>query len=63
MSTKLRNYDAEDWDEQDEPTFQPLRKQPTGNAQTMKGDRRQSAKEWGRAIHKYHKQRAKTGKP
>jgi len=49
-------------DEQDEPLFQPLKKQ-TGKPQTLKGDRRQQAKEWGRAHHKFHKQRAKTGKP
>jgi hypothetical protein len=64
MSNKWRNYDAEDWDQQDEPSFQPLKKQPTGKAQTLKGDRRQTAKEWGRSMHKFHKQRTKTnGKP
>lgn len=48
--------------EQDEPAFQPLKKQ-TGKPMTLKGDRRQQAKEWGRSMHKFHKQRAKSGKP
>jgi hypothetical protein len=62
MSNRQRDYDAEAWDDQDEPIFQPLKKQ-TGKPVTVKGDRRQTAKEWGRSMHKYHKQRAKTGKP
>lgn len=64
MSTlKPHEYDPETWDDQEDPeTFQPLHKQ-TGKAQTLKGDRRQQAKEWGRSMHKFHKQRAKTGKP
>ncbi len=49
-------------DEQDEPTFQRLKKQ-TDKAQTPKGDRRQREKEWGREISKFLKQRKKTGKP
>jgi hypothetical protein len=66
--TPLQNYHSQDAGErygdydQDEPTFQPLKKQ-TGKAPTLKGDRRQIAKEWGRSMHKYHKQREKTGKP
>ena len=63
MSNRYRGYDAEQWDEQDEPVFQPLKKQ-TGKPQTAKGDRRQVAKEWGRSMHKFQKQRGKTnGKP
>jgi hypothetical protein len=63
MSNKWQNYDAEQWDDQDEPGFQPLKKQ-TVKPTTVKGDRRQIAKEWGRSMHKFHKQRAKTnGKP
>ena len=62
---KHASYDADDrygdYD-QYEPVFQPLKKQ-TGKAPTLKGDRRQAAKEWGRSMHKYHKQREKTGKP
>ncbi len=62
MSKQLHDYDVEVWDDLDEPAFQPLKKQ-TGKAPTLKGDRRQTAKEWGRAMHKYHKQRAQSGKP
>lgn len=61
MSEHKARYD-EEWDDQEEPAFQPLRKQ-TGKAPTLKGDRRQQAKEWGRSMHKFHKQRPKTGKP
>jgi len=63
--SKHSSYDADDLYvdyDQDEPTFQPLKKQ-TGKAQTIKGDRRQQSKEWGRSMHKYHKQRAKSSKP
>lgn len=64
MSTiKPHEYDPETWDDQDAPeAFQPLHKQ-TGKAPTPKGDRRQQSKVWGRAMHKYHKQRARNGKP
>ena len=64
MSTiKPYEYDPETWDDQEEPeTYQPLRKQ-TGKAATLKDARRQQSKEWGREHHKYHKQRAKSGKP
>ena len=64
----MRNYryddsdDLDGGDEQDEPTFQRLKKQ-TGKTQTPKGDRRQHEKEWGRAISKFLKQHKKNGKP
>ena len=60
MSDKLQNDDFEQWDEQDEPGFQPLRKQ-TGKPQTTKDSRRQQSKEWGRAHNKLHKQRRRAG--
>lgn len=52
------------WGENDEPTFERLRRQP-GKAPTIKGDRRQQSKEFGRAMFKYHKERRKggSGKP
>lgn len=61
-SIRPEDFDPETWDDQDgEPTFERLRKQ-TGKPQTAKGDRRQQAKEWGRAISKVHKERAKINK-
>ena len=60
MSEKWQNDDSEQWEEGDEPGFQPLRKQ-TGKAQTTKDSRRQQAKEWGRAVNKFHKQRRRAG--
>jgi hypothetical protein len=56
MSDNWQNDDSE----QDEPGFQPLRKQ-SGKPQTTKESRRQQAKEWGRAVNKYHKQRRRAG--
>ncbi len=60
MSENWQNYDAEQYDDQDEPGFQPLRKQ-TGKPQTTKESRRQQGKEWGRAVNKFHKQRRRAG--
>ena len=60
MSENSHNNDFDQWDEQDEPDFQPLRKQ-TGKPQTTKDSRRQQAKEWGRAHNKFHKQRRRAG--
>ena len=60
MSDKWQNDDSEQGDEPDEPGFQPLRKQ-SGKPQTTKDSRRQQAKEWGRAVNKYHKQRRRAG--
>jgi hypothetical protein len=52
-------------DEQDEPTFERVRKQTGKNVKG--GDRRQKDKEWGRTIKKFHKQRQRydgnKGKP
>lgn len=60
---KPHSYDPESWEDEDDPTtFQPLRKQSSGSA-SPKADRRQRDKEWGRAMHKYHKQRGRNGKP
>ena len=64
MSDKTR-LDDEDWDEQDEPSFQRLRKQ-SGKPMTLKDTRKQASKEFGRAINKYHKERRRVeggGKP
>ena len=58
----IEDDDLYDNDEQHEPAFQPIKKQ-TGKPPTLKGDRRQQAKEWGRSMHKFHKQRQRTGKP
>ncbi|HWQ12766.1 MAG TPA: hypothetical protein VNL77_08200 [Roseiflexaceae bacterium] len=57
-------YDPDSWDDEEDPaTFERMRKQ-TGKPATVKGDRRQQEKEWGRAISKFHKQRARgNGKP
>ena len=60
MNHKWQNDDSEQMDEQEEPGFQPLRKQ-SGKPQTTKDSRRQQSKEWGRAVNKYHKQRRRAG--
>ena len=65
MSDKIAIRDDEDWDDQDEPTFQRVRKQ-SGKPQTVKDSRKQGAKEFGRAVNKYHKERRRyegPGKP
>ena len=65
MSNKPRNDDFEDWDEQDEPSFQRLRKQ-SGKPLSIKETRKQDAKQFGRAINKFHKERRRyegEGKP
>ena len=65
MSNRLRNQDFEDWDEQDEPSFERLRKQ-SGKPMSLKDTRKQGAKEFGRAINKFHKERRRyegPGKP
>jgi hypothetical protein len=57
--------DYDDMSEPDEPTFQRVRKQ-TGKPVTLKEDRRQAAKEFGKRINKFHKQRRRyegPGKP
>ena len=57
--------DHDDVYEQDEPTFQRVRKQ-TGKPATLKEDRRQSSKEFGKRINKFHKERRRyegPGKP
>jgi hypothetical protein len=56
MSDNWQNEDSE----QEEAGFQPLRKQ-SGKPQTTKESRRQQAKEWGRAVNKFHKQRRRAG--
>ena len=60
MSDKWQYNDSEQGDDQEEPGFQPLRKQ-SGKPQTTKDSRRQQSKEWGRAVNKYHKQRRRAG--
>jgi hypothetical protein len=54
------NQFVEDYDGLDEPMFQPLRKQG-GKAETIKDERRKAAKEFGKSIHKYHKERRRNG--
>ena len=57
--------DHDDVYEQDEPTFQRVRKQ-TGKPTTLKEDRRQASKEFGKRIYKFHKERRRYeggGKP
>ena len=64
MSDKSR-FNDEDWDEQDEPSFQRLRKQ-SGKPLTLKDTRKQDSKQFGRAINKLHKERRRYeggGKP
>ena len=60
MSDKWQNDNFELSDEQEDSHFQPLRKQ-SGKPQTTKESRRQQAKEWGRAVNKFHKQRRRAG--
>ena len=60
MSDKWQNDDSEQADDQEDIGFQPLRKQ-SGKPQTTKDSRRQQAKEWGRAVNKYHTQRRRAG--
>ena len=65
---RRHNDDAEFWSDEDldaghdddEPTFERVRKQQ-GKATTLKGDRRQQGKEFGRSMFKYHKERRKGG--
>jgi hypothetical protein len=65
-SSKFKPHDDnDDTHEQDEPTFQRVKKQ-TGKPSTFKEDRRQAAKEWGKRINKFHKERRRyegPGKP
>ena len=60
---KPHQYDPQTWDDQAEPErVQRLRKQ-TGKPTTLKDDRRQQSKQWGRSMHKFHKQRERSNKP
>jgi hypothetical protein len=57
--------DHDDMSEQDEPTFQRVRKQ-SGKTTTLKNVRRQASKEFGKRINKFHKERRRyegPGKP
>jgi hypothetical protein len=60
MSNNWQNDDSEQWSDQEEPSFQRVRKQ-SGKSQTLKDSRRQQAKEWGKAINKFQKQRRRAG--
>jgi hypothetical protein len=62
INSYLRDEDSYDIDEQDEPTFQRLKKQ-TGKVTTIKDDRRQAGKEFGKRINKMHKERRRQGGP
>jgi len=60
-----RHDDFDDAYDQDAPTFQRLKKQ-TGKPTTLKDDRRQASKEFGKRINKFHKERRRhegPGKP
>jgi hypothetical protein len=66
-SINPQRYDdqLDDAYDQDEPTFQRLKKQ-TGKTTTLKEDRRQASKEFGKRINKFHKERRRhegPGKP
>jgi hypothetical protein len=65
-SSKFNHHDDyDDISEQDGPTFQRVRKQ-TGKPTTLKEDRRQASKEFGKRINKFHKERRRIegpGKP
>ena len=54
--------DTEEYPEEDaeEPGFQRIRRS-TGKTPTIKDDRRQQRKEWGRMHSKFSKQRKKAG--
>ena len=59
------NHDYENWEDQDEPKFQRVRKQ-SGNTLSVKENRKQESKEFGRAVNKYFKERRRyegRGKP
>ena len=59
------NHDYEDWEDQDEPNFQRVRKQ-SGKTLSVKENRKQESKEFGRAVNKYFKERRRyegRGKP
>ncbi len=63
--TSRHDDDHDDVYEQDEPTFQRVRKQ-TGKTATLKEDWRQASKEFGKRINKFHKERRRfegPGKP
>jgi hypothetical protein len=64
MSHNYQQGDLDDLDDQDEPTFQRLRKQ-TGKV-VKNGERQQASKEFGKRIYKLHKERRRhegRGKP
>jgi hypothetical protein len=57
--------DYDDISEQEEPAFQRVKKQ-TGKPTSLKEDRRQASKEFGKRINKFHKERRRyegPGKP
>jgi len=57
----LHNFDFEEWDDEEfDETFQPLRKQSQGSS-SVKHDRRQREKEFGRSIWKFQKERQRLG--
>jgi hypothetical protein len=61
----LHDDHHDDMHEQDEPAFQRVKKQ-TGKPTTLKDDRKQASKEFGKRINKFHKERRRyegPGKP
>jgi hypothetical protein len=61
----LHDDHHDDMQEQDEPAFQRVKKQ-TGKPTTLKDDRKQASKEFGKRINKFHKERRRyegPGKP
>lgn len=59
MNDQMRRYLDDEWDEQPEPAERDRSdKRPT---KPLTQERRQQAKEWGRAHAKYHRQLKKAG--
>jgi hypothetical protein len=58
---KPHEFDPERWDEEETGDL-PIRKQ-SDRQSGPKDARRQQQKEWGKAMHKFHKQRPKREKP
>ncbi len=58
MKASTRHFLEAEWNDDDEELneFQPRKKKAA--APPNPNDRRQKQKEWGRAMHRYHKQRA-----
>ena len=58
--TYFLDDDGYDFDDEDEPTFQRLRKH-VGKDMSLNEDRRQANKEFGKRVNKFHKERRRNG--